>query len=311
MSKKLKVILNPYAGRWNALKRKKDLERALHDAGIVYDLSITEHPRHGTDLAAKAVVDGFDTIVSAGGDGSIHEVVNGILSESSPQAKLPNFGILPLGTANDLASNLNLPADLPSAAKILAQNSSRLMDLGRVSYVVDGKKKHEYFGNNSAIGLEPTITLIQEKIQLIKGPPRYIISALIGIMRNPQWTMKIEWESGNYYGPATLVTVGNHPLTGGSFYMTPNANGFDGELTFVFGAIPTRRKILSVFPETMKNGAGNYVERDEINEINSPWIKITTDQPTPLHTDGEIQSTAVHEIEYKIVPKVLPVLLSG
>jgi diacylglycerol kinase (ATP) len=309
MNGKIKVILNPYSNRWNALKRKGELESALKQAGLEYDLQITEFPRHGTELAKRAASDGYRTIISAGGDGSFHEVVNGIMQASSDEYELPNFGIMPLGTANDLAVNLKLPLDLLAAAKIIAQNSFTWMDLGRVTYHVDGTERTVFFGNNSAIGLEPTITLIQQQIKFIKGTPRYIVSALAGIMRNPQWTMHIKWDGGEYHGKATLVTIGNHPLTGGVFYMTPHADGFDGLLTFVFGAISSRRRILKIFPDTMKIGPGSYVERPEISEIHSPWVKIVTDQPTPLHTDGEIQSKSIHEMEYHIMPKALPVLI--
>ena len=309
MKKRIKVILNPYAGRWNALKRKNEAENALQQAGLNYDLSVTEYPRHGYDLAIQAVQAGYEVIISAGGDGSIHEVVNGMLESNQAGRPIPRLGILPMGTANDLAVNLKLPLDLPSIAKIIAANNASLMDLGQVSFYENGVKKTQYFDNNSAIGLEPTITYIQEKIQIIKGTPRYIISALAGILRNPQWTMQLEWDGGNYQGPVTLVTVGNHPLTGGVFYMTPHASGFDGKLTFVFGSIPTRRRILVVFPETMKTGAGSYVNREGIHEIHSPWLRIKTDQPTPLHTDGEIQANSVNEIEYSVVPEAIPVLM--
>lgn len=308
MTGKVKVILNPYANRWKALERKNETETALKQAGLDFDLVITEYPRHGTELALKATQEGYTTIVSAGGDGSIHEVINGILQGMAAQPNNPKVGVMPLGSANDLVVNLKLPLDLQEAARVIANGSVTWMDIGRVTYTQDDKIHTEFFDNNSAIGLEPTITLIQQKIKVIRGTPRYILAALVGIMQNPQWTMHIQWEGGEYHGPATLVTIGNHPLTGGVFYMTPHANGFDGTLTFVFGAIPTRRKILTIFPETMKKDSGSFVERPEIHELNSPWIKIVTDQPTPLHTDGEIQSELVYEMEYSILPKALPIL---
>ena len=309
MDKKIKVILNPYAGRWNALQRKAETEKALFEAGVKYDLVTSEFIGHGYQLASQAVLEGYDTIVSAGGDGSIHEVINGMLQTESGRNEIPKFGVLPLGTANDLAVNLKIPVDISSAAKTIAQDNEVWMDLGHVTFELDGKKMTQYFDNNSAVGLEPTITFIQEKIQVIKGVPRYIISALIGIMRNPQWSMKIEWEGGNYYGPVTLVTVGNHPLTGGVFYMTPNANGFDGLLTFVYGSIQSKLKILSILPKAMKNGPDSYVNQDGIHQINSPWIRISSDQPTPLHTDGEIQAESVYQVEYRIMPRAIPVLV--
>jgi diacylglycerol kinase family enzyme len=121
--------------------------------------------------------------------------------------------------------------------------------------------------------------------------------------------MHLEWEGGEFHGPVTLVTVGNNPLTGGLFYMTPHADPFDGKLTFVHGYIPTRLKILKVLPKTMKSGPGSYVEQPSIFEANTSWLRIHSDTPTPLHADGEIQSESVQDIEYRVLPAAIPVLL--
>lgn len=309
------VILNPYAGRWKAKKAWPKAQLALKQAGINYDYTQTEYPDHGISLAREAASSGYKTIIAAGGDGSISEVMNGIMSSGLDKENLPRLGILPLGSANDLAVNLKLPLDLPSAAQIIAYDQTRFMDLGRLEYTyiknnIQTTQEH-YFDNNSAIGLEPTITIIQQNIQSIHGTLRYMIAAILGILRNPQWNMKIEWDNGAYEGPATLVTVGNHPLTGGTFYMTPHADGFDGKLTFVFGAIPTRRKIFSVLPSTMKQGPGNYVERSEIHEVHTSWLRIHTDHFTPLHADGEILSENVQTIEYWACPQALEIFINN
>jgi diacylglycerol kinase family enzyme len=121
--------------------------------------------------------------------------------------------------------------------------------------------------------------------------------------------MQIEWEGGEFHGMANLVTVGNNPLTGGLFYMTPHADPYDGLLTFVYGSIPTRMKILGILPKTMKSGQGSYVEHPSIHEIHSPWVRIHSETPTPLHADGEIQSETVSDLEYRVIPACLPVLM--
>ena len=301
-----KVILNPYAGRWTALKRKPEAEAALRAAGIDYELVLTERPGHGTSLAAEAVRQGFSPIISAGGDGSISEVVNGILQARNGQPDIP-FGILPLGSANDLVVNLGLPKDLNGAAQVLASGKIRLMDIGQVSTPqIQGVR---YFDNNSAIGLEPTITLIQQRITWLRGTLRYLLATLVGVLQNLHWSIQIQWEGGEYQGPATLVTVGNNPITGGLFYMTPHADPFDGKLTFVYGYMATRLQVLRLLPRTMKPGEGSYVEHPSIHEIHSSWLRIHTDTPTPLHADGEIQSESVQDIEYQILPAKLPVIL--
>lgn len=304
----VKVILNPYAGRWTAVQRKLDVEEALQKADIDFDLAVTEYPGHGTELAAQAVNEGFSPIIAAGGDGSISEVVNGIVNLNSDQdsRELPPLGILPLGSANDLAVNLGLPIELAKAVEVISKGHVRMMDLGQVSF--DNSINHRIFDNNSAIGLEPSITIIQARIKRLRGALRYILATLIGVAKNPQWNMRIEWENGEYYGPITLVTVGIHRLTGGVFYVTPHADPFDGLLTFVYGFMPTRFQILRLLPRTMKPAEGNYVEHPDIHEVNTPWIRIQSETPTPLHADGEIQSEVVQNVSYRILPGRLPVL---
>lgn len=303
------VILNPYAGRWTALERKDEVVLALNEAGIDYKLFVTEKPGHGTQIAARAVLEGYNLIISAGGDGSISEVVNGIVQankETNEPITTP-LGILPLGSANDFVVNMKLPIDLQSAARVIANGSHRNIDIGEIRF--DNNQRYHYFDNNSAIGLEPSITLIQQKITRLRGVLRYLVATLIGVTQNPQWSMNIEWENGTYEGMANLVTVGNNPLTGGLFYMTPHADPFDGLLTFVYGSIRTRLQILRILPKTMKSGAGNYVEEEDIHEIHTHWLRIYCQTPTPLHADGEIQSENVKDIEYSIKPAFLPVLI--
>jgi diacylglycerol kinase (ATP) len=297
-----KVILNPYAGRWQALQRREEAEQALVAAGVNYELIVTDQPGHGIEVARQAVLDGFSPIITAGGDGSINEVVNGwAQAVLGAKDQAPAFGILPLGSANDLVDNLGIPKDLLEAAQLIATGNTRLMDLCKVN--------DRFFSNNAAIGLEPFITLIQARIHRLKGTMRYLVATLMGVNQNPQWTMQLEWLGGSYAGPVTLVTVGNNPRTGGLFYMTPHADPFDGLLTFVYGHMPTRRQILSLLPRTMKPGEGSYVEHESIHEIHSPWLKIRSDQPTPAHADGEIIDAAIHELEYRVLPATLPIIL--
>jgi YegS/Rv2252/BmrU family lipid kinase len=298
-----KVILNPYSGRWTALKRKPEAEAALKAAGIPYELVLTDGPNHGVQLAAEALSQGFSPIIAAGGDGSISEVVNGMMQATGSQPSNIPLGILPLGSANDLVDNLGLPHDLNAAAQIIAAGRSRRMDLCQVN--------GRFFDNNAAIGLEPFITLIQQKITSLHGDLRYLVATLRGVLANPSWTASLEWEGGQYQGPVTLVTVGNNPRTGGLFYVTPHADPFDGLLTFVYGYMPTRLQILRLLPRTTKPGKGSYVEHPSIHEVNSPWLRIHTVQPTPMHADGEIQSQSIQDLEYRALPGMLPVLVNA
>ena len=309
-----KIILNPYAGRWKALAKRDEVVSQMKSTGMDFEMVLTEAPNHGTQLAYEAAKNGFHPIISAGGDGSVSEVMNGIVKAAQEDDTEPiPLGIFPLGSANDLVVNLGLPIDLPGAAEVIVAGETRCIELGVVDAwsIEDKIKKTRYFDNNSAIGLEPSITLIQQRISWLRGSMRYVLAALLGVAKNPQWNMHLQWENGDYHGPATLVTAGNNPLTGGVFYMAPHADPCDGLLNCVFGFMASRLQILRLLPRTMKAGEGNYVEHPAIHEIDVKWLKIHTDQPTPLHADGEIQFEATQDIEYHILPDYLPVLIHG
>jgi diacylglycerol kinase (ATP) len=309
-----KIILNPYAGRWKGREKRPEVEAALQSAGIDFELVTTEGPGHGIELAKRAVMDGFSPIISAGGDGSYSEVMNGIVAAAQESGSAPvSMGLLPLGTANDLMVNLGLPTDIRAAVKVIAAGNTRCIDLGVVkAFDVTGKiLKTRYFDNNSAIGLEPNVTLTQQKITWLRGTLRYVLATLISVAKNPQWRMDLRWDGGEYSGPATLVTAGNNPLTGGVFYMAPHADPFDGKLNCVFGSVSSRLQILRILPRTMKVGTGNYVEHPSIHELNISWLKIHTEPPTPLHVDGEILFDATTDIEYGILASYLPVLMQA
>jgi diacylglycerol kinase family enzyme len=206
-----------------------------------------------------------------------------------------------VGTANDIVDTLGIPRDLAAAAQVLAQGHTRLIDLGEVN--------GRLFVNNSAIGLEPFVTLIQQRIQRIQGPPRYLLAALRGILARPRWNMRLEWDGGSYDGAVTLVAVGNGPRSGGLFYMAPHADMADGRLTFVYGYRASRIQMLRLLPRTLRPGAGSYVEMNGISEVHATWLRVRIDPPAPAHADGEVFAPAIGALEYKIWPGRLEVLV--
>jgi diacylglycerol kinase (ATP) len=297
-----KVILNPYSNRWNAKARWPEAEAALKAAGVDFEMVVSEGPGHITELAEQAVRHGFSPIIAAGGDGTIGEAVNGLAhAAQSEKDLLGPLGILPLGTANDLVCNLGLPLDLQAAAQVIKVGNLKRMDVGRVN--------DRYFANNSAAGLEPYVTTKQVRIKWISGIIRYLVAAVWAIMERPKWEANIKWDDGEYNGPVSLVTVGNGARSGGVFYMIPHADPFDGKLTFVYGYRSTRLAMLSTLPRAMKPDVGSYVEVDGIHEQNATWVKIHLENPSPAHTDGEIFSDAIHDLEYGIYPGRLQILM--
>ena len=294
-----KFIVNPYSGRWKAKAAIPDIERACKKIGLDYELVATDAPNHGTELAREAAQTGFSPIVVAGGDGGISEVVNGLMQAAGDGVAGP-LGIIPLGSANDLADVLELEKDIETACRVILAGHTRAIDVG----CVNGR----FFDNNSAVGLEPMVSIAQMAMKRVKGTPRYILAALKAILGHKPWHMRLTWDDGGYEGPVALVSVGNTCRTGGAFWMTPHAEPDDGYLDFVFTGKMGRLKLLRLLPTTFD---GSHIEHPDVTYTRTTRLTIECDPPTPIQADGELFDLSANHIEYTIMPGRLQVIVPG
>ena len=292
-----KIIVNPYAGRWEARAAIPAIEQACQEIGLDYELVVTAEPGHGIALARQAALQGYSPIVCAGGDGSISEVMNGLVQAAGEGVAGP-LGIIPLGSADDFADMLGLEKTVQAACRVVQAGHTRAIDVG----CVNGR----YFDNNSAIGLEPMVTITAQAMHHLKGTPRYILAALKAILRHKPWHVRMAWDDGAYEGPITLVSVGNTRRTGGAFWMTPRAEMDDGYLDFVFVGQTGRLKLLRLMPTTFD---GSHVDRPEVTYKRTTRLTIECDSPTPIQADGELFERAATHIEYTILPGRLQVIV--
>lgn len=297
VNKEVKVILNPFGGRWHKQDKIARVEKALQAANIDYELELTQAPGHAIALAKQAGQENWPVIVAAGGDGTISEVANGLL-QAAGEEEADILGILPIGTANDLAAALALPHDLTAACRRLAAGKTRLLDVGQVN--------GRYFVNNSAVGLEPMVTLAHEKMRWLKGDLRYVVAALKTIRQAKAWQMRLTWNDGSYEGGAILVSIGNGIRTGGAFYMTPQAKLDDGLLDFVYGQAMSRRQMLKLLPQTFK---GQHIHHPLVGYHQTTTLSITCSPPTPIQADGEIIDKNATEITYRLIPDKLRLIV--
>lgn len=290
------VILNPYSNRWKAKQRWPEAEAALRRAGVEFELFEMQGPGDGIRLAEQAARQGYIPIISAGGDGGTGEVLNGLFRASS-EGVLGPLGVLPLGTANDLAHNIGLPLDLEAAAQAIAAGKTRRFDLGQANDWV--------FHNNSAVGLEPVVTQWNARMVRWKGLLRYLAAALRAIASGPRWEARLKWDDGEYAGPLSLTSVGNCPVTGGLFRMAPAADPQDGKLTFVYAYAPSRLKMLSLLPRAIN---GSYVNDPAVHQHHTTRLSIELNPGSPIQVDGELRSEDLTRVEYRVLPARLDIL---
>ncbi len=297
MAGKVKVILNTYGGRLATKTKISRVEQGLQEAGVNYHLEPTNSSGHGIELARQASLEGWPVVVAAGGDGTINEVVNGLI-QAAGEAEAGTLGIIPLGTANDLATDLEVPLDVKLACQRIAAGNTRLMDVGQVN--------DHYFANNSAVGLEPLVTLAHDRMRWLKGDIRYVLAAFKTIIKAKTWTMRLSWNNGRYEGPILLVSVGNGCRTGGSFFMTPYAVLDDGLIDFTYAVGMRRWQMLQLLPQTF---SGKHVYHPLVVCRQTTALSITSSTPTPIQADGEIIERRATKIEYRIIPRRLRVIV--
>jgi diacylglycerol kinase (ATP) len=192
-----KVIVNPISGRGYGERSIPQIEALLTAHGLDFDLVRTCWAGEAIEIARQAVLDGYDTVVAAGGDGTYQEVINGMLL-TAPEAAydghvVGNLGILPIGSGCDLSWTLGVPSDLEGACARLAQHETKLMDVARIT--VDGETR--FFDNTVGIGFEGVVTVEARKVKYLRGMALYlpvVIKSIFHSLKPVRATIEYEHE---------------------------------------------------------------------------------------------------------------------
>jgi diacylglycerol kinase (ATP) len=278
-------------------------EEALRKEGVEFILRRTERPGHGIELGYQAAKEGFSPIIAAGGDGTVNEVVNGLMRAKAEGIEVP-LGVIPLGTANDLTEGLGHHVDIETSASIIKAGVESVIDI----CCARCKGESRYFVINSSIGIVSIAAIGQAKAVIFKGMAGYQIAALSTLIEHPSWDMKLEWEGGGCAENLCVVTLGKTPNDAG-FYLTPSASLFDGKITFVYVKQASRARLIKIFQMAKKApGPDNWVNAEEAKEVQSPWLKVTAAEEISFHVDGELFTRTMKEVEYSVLPKTLRVI---
>lgn len=217
------VIFNPTA-RGEKARRFRDQLAAL---SATVTLKPTYAAGAGRALAAEAAREGFTTIVAAGGDGTVNEVVNGLgdVPEGFARTRL---GVLPLGTINVFARELGVPADFAGAWDVIQHGRETLLDLPQAEFTTGGRPDRRYFAQLAGAGLDSrSIELVDWEQKKVIGPLAYVVA---GFKALAEPGADIHVSAPTFTSQGQLVLIGNGRYYGGSFKLFPQANPRDGVL---------------------------------------------------------------------------------
>jgi diacylglycerol kinase (ATP) len=302
MPKKIRLILNPITNHGRSVPAAAALRPLT--AGLEAEWIQTDGPRHAVELARTAGEQGCDLVVAAGGDGTVHEVINGLMQV--PEKKRPALGILPLGSGNDFAHILGIPEDPALALTACLNGQPITLDMGSVR---DGQDRLEYFNNTLGIGFDAVVTIHTRRMTKVHGFMMYLLATLQTIFRNfTPMDLHVETDQESWDQSTIMLTLGNGPREGGGFIVTPQAKLDDGLLNYASIRKISRLTMLRLVPEVMK---GTHARFKQVRMGTFRKMTVASPQPLYVHCDGEIFSgfgTDVRSLSIEVLPKALRVM---
>lgn len=267
------VLANPAAGgrRGRLLPQVLDYLRSL---GAKFDVLSTDSPTELEEAARQAAVEGVECVIAAGGDGTAHHAIQGLVGSEAA------LGLLPLGNGNDLARSLAIPADPLLACHVLVRGSTRQIDLARVRGPVNA-----YYACVGSVGFDAAVNrMANERRAFFRGPMLYLASAIRVLLRFEPIRLELSSDGGNFSGEAMLAVVANSASYGGGLRIAPEARLDDGRLDVLIVEGMSKFELLDTLPQLLR---GTHTRKPAIRSWRASRVELRTPAGWDFFCDGE------------------------
>lgn len=300
---RVKIILNPSADNGRS-RQHADALRACCQTYPGLELATTAHAGHATELARAAAADGYDVVAAAGGDGTVHEVVNGLVTGNQARVRL---GVIPIGSGNDLAFALGIETDVETAVQRILHGQPKAIDLARVE---DEYGRSRIFDNNAGVGFDAAVVIRTQQMTGVHGFLMYLMATLHTIAfyyNKPQ--MEIRFDQEQVAQRVLFLAIGVGHRGGGGFLLTPDARHDDDLLDSCLVNPIGRATMLSMLLRAMK---GTHVTSRHVTMRQNKQIAIHAAAPLPIHVDGEMfayPQDNVRRVTFTSLPAAIEVMV--
>ena len=298
---KTELIINLTAGGGKPRPHLKTIFKCLKENGFNFKVSYTSHHGEAVELAQKAADKGVDLIISIGGDGTVNEIVNGIMKSKND----PSLGIIPLGWANDFIKSTDIPSDIIEACKILIKGKTKKIDVGVINNQI-------YFANICGIGFDAEVALLANQMKS-KHPNLRILSAFVYVFATVKkllspfgyHNVKIKFDGQEIHFKILFIAISNGKFYGGRFKITPEAILDDGLLEICLVEEMGRFKYLSIIPKAFK---GTHSSVKGVNFYRAKEVVIQSSEPVLAQVSGEVIE-GQKEFTITLLPKSLKLIV--
>jgi len=291
------IVVNPRAGRGRSGWTEDSIARAFEHRGLSFDLVPTERPGHATSLV-RDHGPAYDAVIAAGGDGTIHEVLQALDLERH------RFGLVPGGTGNDLAWALSWPTSVADSVARIAAGSEHRIDLGIWRATEPGRIHEGRFHTVLGLGFPATVNAASHRIRHLRGPAVYLAALLRCLPRFRAVPLALTWNDGRFEGRTAAVVIANSARTGGTFLLAPSARLDDGVLDLVILSTTRLLSTLLLLPRSLR---GTHVSSRNVHLARGTVFRVEAPLGIPAYVDGEFVAHHLREIEVHIAPGALAV----
>ncbi len=295
----LVVIANPRSGRGKVGAHLVEIERILTGAGLAYRVVRTTHPGHATEAARDALGRGERYLVAAGGDGTVHEVLNGMIADDQPVAGDAVLGVVAAGSGCDFVRSFGLPGDAVQAARHLAGDQARPIDVGKVTFssgTAPGTAVTRYFANIAEAGLGGAVVARAAGLPAFLGGAKYFCGFWLTLPRFAPRAVRLDADGRELAWRAFNVVVANCRFYGGGMQISPKSEPADGALEVLVMAGP-KSDSFTTLPKVYR---GTHLPHRHIAELRASRVRVEADPPLPIEADGEILGTT--PATFEIIP---------
>ncbi len=289
---RLRLLVNPAAGKGKARRRLTKLLRYLEARRLDFDCRLSEGPGHLTDLARELSLrrGGQDIPVVCGGDGSVNEVINGLDASSPP------LGILPCGSGDDIARNLGIPRGIPEACDVILNGRVRTLDLVRA-----GNRRFLSIGG---AGIDSEVTRRANSSRLaLPGPALYSWAVILALLSFRPRHFTITADDWKYEGRLMFAAVANAPVYGGGMRLSPESVMDDGRMEICIVEAMGKLELLGNFPKIFR---GTHLAHPKFRVLQARRALIESSEAADFYADGEFHQRL--PVEVVLEPAALSVM---
>ena len=289
-------VVNPASANGATGKRWPEMAHRAAAAGVQGDTFTSSGPGGVALLARRAADDGADLVVVVGGDGTVHEAINGLADASA------ELGIIPMGTGTDFVRTFGIPTKLDSALEVLVNGGTRTIDVGKVEYRAwEGGSGRAYFANVASAGMSGAVAQrANATTKALGGRVSFLWATLAVFARWQNSEVSVELDGERRQGRMLDVVVANGQYLGGGMRMCPEAVPDDGLFDVLLIGDITKRDLALTLPKVYR---GTHLPHPKAEPLRARTVTVDAPVPLPIELDGEQPGTTPVRLE--VVPGAL------